>query len=102
MDKTPGLIWMKNQNEIISIAPWTLGSSIFLKETKNLQTMLNTLENHPIDAFCGSADDYQKLEEPQQKHKTQLEQLFSTESVDSTIKKRWHSLTNLQIREGKN
>jgi hypothetical protein len=87
---------MKNQNEIISIAPWVFGSSIFYKETENLQTILKTLENHPIDSYCASAADYQILE-----NRIHLKQLFSTELIDPTIKDHLYSLTNLHIRDGK-
>jgi len=99
-DKTSRLIWMKSQNEIISIAPWLFGSSIFYKETENFKTMLNTLENYPIDTFCASPANYQMFENrQQQENKTHLKQLFSTESIDPTIKAEWHSLTNLHIRD---
>jgi acyl-coenzyme A synthetase/AMP-(fatty) acid ligase len=92
---------MKNQNDIISLAPWIFGSSIFFKGTENHQTMFNIFEQHPIDTFCASSTDYQMLENQQQEKKTQLTQLFSTESVDLITKQRWHSMTNLQIHDGK-
>jgi len=91
---------MKNQNEIISIAPWLFGSSIFYKDTENLQTMFNIFENYPIDTFCASSINYQMLENQQKENKTHLKQLFSNELIDPTIKKRWHSLTNLHIHDG--
>jgi acyl-coenzyme A synthetase/AMP-(fatty) acid ligase len=92
---------MKNQNDIISLAPWIFGSSIFFKETENHQTMFNIFEQHPIDTFCASSTNYQLLGNQQQEKKTQLTQLFSTESVDLITKQRWHSMTNLQIHDGK-
>ncbi len=97
VNRTSRLIWMKNQNEIISIAPWLFGSSIFYKDTENI---LNTFENHPIDTFCASSNNYQMLENQQQENKTHLKQLFSSERIDPSIKTRWHSLTNLHIRDG--
>ncbi len=100
-NKTSRLIWVKNQNDIISIAPWIFGSSIFFKETENLQPMFNTFEKHPIDTLCASSPNYQMLENQQQENKTHLTQLFSTEPLDLITKKRWHSMTNLQIRDGK-
>jgi acyl-coenzyme A synthetase/AMP-(fatty) acid ligase len=90
---------MKNQNEIISFAPWLFGSSIFYKEASNLQTMLNTFDNHPIDTFCASPIDYEMLDR-QQQNNTHLKQLFSTKPVDPLIKARWYSLTNLHIHDG--
>ncbi len=99
MNRISRLIWMKNQNEIISIAPWVFGSSIFYKNTENLKTMFNTFENHPIDTFCASSTNYQMLENQQKENKTHLKQLFSIESIDFKTKTRWHSLTNLHIRD---
>ncbi|CAF2438222.1 unnamed protein product [Rotaria sp. Silwood2] len=101
-NKTPRLIWMKNQNEIISMASWLFGSSIFYKETETLKSMVQTFENYPIDAFCATLANYQMLEnehEQQREITTNLQQLFSTESITSKIKSRWHSLTNLYIRD---
>ncbi|CAF5166254.1 unnamed protein product, partial [Rotaria sp. Silwood1] len=37
--------------------------------------------------------------EQQREIKTNLQQLFSSESINSKIKTRWHSLTNLNIRD---
>ena len=54
--------YSKNSNEIISIAPWLFGSTIFYKETENFKTMLNTLENHPIDSLCTSSNNYKILQ----------------------------------------
>ncbi|CAF0904350.1 unnamed protein product [Rotaria sp. Silwood1] len=101
-NKTPRLIWMKNQNEIMSMASWLFGSSIFYKDIENLKTMIQTFENYPIDAFCSTLTNYQMLDnehEQQREIKTNLQQLFSSESINSKIKSRWHSLTNLNIRD---
>ncbi len=76
----------------------TLCSSIFHKETEDL---FNTFENHSIDAICGSAANYEISDNHQQENKTQLKQLFSTEPIHPIIKARWHSLTDLHIRDGK-
>ncbi|CAF1048166.1 unnamed protein product [Adineta steineri] len=99
MDKTSRLIWMKNQNEITSIAPWLFGSTILYKEAEDFKTMFNTLEKHPIDAFCGSIRDYEMLNNQEQGSQTQLKQLLSIAPIDPEIKARWNALTNLHIRD---
>ncbi|CAF1256016.1 unnamed protein product [Adineta steineri] len=99
MDKTSRLIWMKNQNEITSIAPWLFGSTILYKEAEDFKTMFNTLEKHSIDAFCGSIKDYEMLNNQEQGNQTQLKQLLSIAPIDSEIKARWNALTNLHIRD---
>jgi hypothetical protein len=101
MNQSSSLIWLKNQNEIVSIAPWLFGSSIFHKETENLNSVLNTLEEYPIDTLCTSSNNYQMIEnQKQQKTQTHLKQLFSTEPIIPMIKSQWQSLTNLIIRDG--
>ncbi len=95
------LTWMNSQNNIISFAPWIFGSTIFVNGTENPQKMFNLFEQYPIDTFCASSTNYQALENQPEKKKSQLTQLFSTESLDSITKQRWHSLTNLQIRDGR-
>ena len=101
MNQSSRLIWLRNQNEIISIAPWLFGSTIFNKETENLTSMLHILENYPIDTLCASSMDYQMLEnQQQQNNKTHLKQLLSSKSIDSITKSQWRSLTNLEIRDG--
>ncbi len=102
MNQSSRLIWLRNQNEIISIAPWLFGSTIFNKESENLTSMLHILENYPIDTFCASLIDYQMLEnqQQQQKNKTHLKQLLSSKSIDPITKSQWRSLTNLEIRDG--
>lgn len=99
LEKRSQLVWMKNLNNTISIAPWLFGTSIFIKPTKDLQTLLETLEKHPIDTFCSSSTNYQLLTHEQPKKSTQLTQLLSTEHVDLQCLERWHSLTNLHIRD---
>lgn len=88
----------------MSMAPWLLGSSIFYKETKDFQGLLNTLESHPIEALCTTSTNYQMIENQQQEKKeneTQLQQLFSFEPNNPNVKYLWHSLTNLDIQDGK-
>lgn len=97
MDRTPNLIWMKARHEINVIAPWIFGSTIFHRENDNL---FDTFEHHPIDAFYGTVADYEKSDNQQKENKTQLKQLFSSESIDPETKARWHSLTNLRIHDG--
>ena len=101
INQTSHLTWMKNTNEIITIAPWIFGSSIFLNETKDLQAMLKTFEKHPIDTFCASSTNYQMLTNHSEETQTHLTQLFSTEPVDPATKTRWHSMTNLHIQDGR-
>ena len=100
LEKSSQLIWMKNLNTTISIAPWLFGTSIFLKPTNDLQTLFDTLEKHPIDTLCSSSSNYQLLTNEQPKKSTQLTQLLSTEHVDLPCLERWHSLTNVYIRDG--
>lgn len=92
---------MRNNNEPLSIAPWLFGSSIFQKRVDNLPSLLDTLENNPIDTFCGSSSTYQLLGQPSERqHRTHLEQLFATQSIDPKVKANWYSLTQLKIRDG--
>ncbi|CAF1082582.1 unnamed protein product [Adineta steineri] len=101
MNKSPSLIWIKNTHNKISLAPWLLGSTIFHKETDNIETIFKTFENYPIDTFCASQSNYQLLDKQQQfQNNIQLKQLFSVEPIiDPIIKTRWHSLTNLHIQD---
>jgi acyl-coenzyme A synthetase/AMP-(fatty) acid ligase len=102
MKQSPHLIWIKENNNKISFAPWLLGSTIFYKETDDIQTMVETFENYPIDTFCASPNNYQMLDkhQSQQQNNTYLQQLLSTEPIiDSMIKFRWYSLTNLHIQD---
>lgn len=91
---------MKNSNEIMSIAPWLFGSTIFYKDTKNLSTMLKTFQDYPIDTFCASPEDYEMLDNEKSENKTHLKQLICTKSIDPISKKRWYSLTKVDIRDG--
>jgi len=102
MIKSPGLIWMKDNRDKISLAPWLLGSTIFYKEADDITTTLKTFENYPIDTFCASQSDYQMLDKPQQlQTNVHLKQLLSTEPIiDPMVKSRWYSLTNLHIQDG--
>jgi len=104
INKSRHLIWVKEDKDTISLAPWLLGSTIFYKETDDIKTMLKTFENDPIDTFCGSHNDYQMLDEEQQQQEqqnnTHLQQLLSTEPIiDPMVKFRWYSLTNLHIQD---
>jgi len=91
---------MKNQNELLSIVPWIFGSTICFTQTENVQELIKTLETHPIDSLCVSANDYLMLQDQSLTNKTQLEQLFASDSVDLMTKIRWCSLTNLSIHDG--
>ncbi|CAF2074596.1 unnamed protein product [Rotaria magnacalcarata] len=99
--KVPNLVWMTNRTDIMSMAPWLFGSSIFCFESENLKTMFDTLKNYPIDAFCAPQVNYRMLEDEQQQeeHKTQLQQLFSFEPISADLKAQWLSLTNLTIHD---
>lgn len=81
------------------MAPWLFGTSIFLKPAQDLQTMLNTFAQYPIDTFCSSSANYQLLTNEQAEKPTHLTQLLSTEPIDPQCKSQWHSLTNLCIRD---
>lgn len=103
MNKLPRFIWVKEDNEKISLAPWLLGSTILYKDTDNIKTVLNTFENYPIDSFCTSSSVYEMLDKQHQNqpNTTHLKQLFSTEPItDPKVKSRWYSLTNLHIQDG--
>ena len=92
---------MRNSHESIRVAPWLFGSSVFQKRIDDLPSLLDTLEENPIDTFCGSSSNYQLLDQsPQQQHHTHLKQLFATQSIDPKVKARWHSLTQLKIHDG--
>ncbi|CAF3336262.1 unnamed protein product [Rotaria socialis] len=99
--KVPNLVWMKNRTDIMSMAPWLFGSSIFCNESENLKTMFDTLKNYPIDAFCAPQANYRMLEDEQQQeeHKNQLQQLFSFEPISADLKAQWLSLTNLSVHD---
>jgi acyl-coenzyme A synthetase/AMP-(fatty) acid ligase len=102
MNKSSRLIWIKEMHSKISFAPWLLGSTVFFKDTNNIQTTLQTLKTFPIDTLCTSANDYRMLDQDTRAVKTHLEQLLSTEAIkDSTLKSRWQTLTNLRIVDGK-
>ncbi len=99
INKSPHLIWVKEDNDKISLAPWLLGSTIFYKEADDIKTTFKTFENYPIDTFCASENNYQMLNQ-QQQNNTHLQQLFSTESIiDPIIKFRWYQLTNIHIQD---
>lgn len=106
INKSPHLIWIQENHDKISLAAWLLGSTIFYKQTEDIQTMIETFEKYPIDTFCASENDYQilnkhPLQQQQQQNNTHLQQLFSIEPIiDPMVKFRWHSLTNLHIQDG--
>ncbi len=82
MNKSPRLIWIKDDNDKISFAPWLLGSTIFYKKTDDIKTIFNIFEKYPIDTFCASKNDYQMLDQqPQQPSNIHLQQLLSTEPI---------------------
>jgi hypothetical protein len=101
VNQSPRLIWVQDDNDKISFAPWLLGSTIFYKQTDDIKTIFRTFEQYPIDTFCASQNDYEMLDQQEQrKNNTQLQQLLSTEPiVDAMIKFRWYSLTNLHIQD---
>lgn len=82
------------------MAPWLFGTSIFLKPAQDLQTLIDTFEQHPIDTFCSSPANYQLLTNEQAKKPTHLTQLLSTEPINPQCKSQWHSLTDLYVRDG--
>ncbi len=88
MNQSPRLIWVQDDNDKISFAPWLLGSTIFYKQTDDIKTIFRTFEQYPIDTFCASQNDYQMLDQQEQrKNNTQLQQLLSTEPIiDAMIK----------------
>jgi acyl-coenzyme A synthetase/AMP-(fatty) acid ligase len=92
---------MRNNDEPLFIAPWLFGTSIFQKRVDTLPSLLDALENNPIDTFCGSSSTYQLLRQPSERpHRSRLEQLFSTQPIDPDVKARWYSLTQLNIHDG--
>ena len=63
--------------------------------------MIETFDQKPIDTFCTSSDKYKLLDRSiERKLKGNLEQLFALGSVDPDVKKRWFSLTKLDIHDG--
>jgi acyl-coenzyme A synthetase/AMP-(fatty) acid ligase len=88
MNQSPRLIWIQDNNEKISFAPWLLRSTIFYKQTDDIKTIFRTFEQYPIDTFCASQNDYEMLDQQEQrKNNTQLQQLLSTEPIiDAMIK----------------
>jgi acyl-coenzyme A synthetase/AMP-(fatty) acid ligase len=78
-----------------------IGSTIFCKQIYDIKTIFQTFAKYPIDTFCASQNDYQMLDQQEQrKNNTHLQHLFSTEPIiDAMIKFRWYSSTNLHIQD---
>lgn len=99
-NKSSRLIWMNNDQQMISMAAWLFGSSLFCKSIENVSSMIETFDQKPIDTFCTSSDKYKLLDRSiERKLKGNLEQLFALGSVDPDVKKRWFSLTKLDIHD---
>lgn len=101
MHKAPRLIWVKETQNKISLAPWLIGATILYRDTDDLPAVLKTFESFPIDTFCASQKEYQLLDQEQPSKKIHLEQLLSTEQIeDPGVKARWRALTGLEIQDG--
>ena len=92
---------MNNDRQMISMAAWLFGASLFCKPIDNCSSMIETFDHNPIDTFCTSSDKYKLLDDSvERKLHSNLEQLFALGSVDPAVKERWYSLTELNIHDG--
>lgn len=97
-------VWIKDDKHQIALSSWLLGSTAFYQKTTNSEKELRkTLENFPIDTFCGSKNDFQLLNDNEDSMKNQLTQLIATERIDDEfLRGKWRSSTNLEINDSMN